>query len=184
MSIRSQPLCPRCPSGRGFPWTMRPLKYIRPLDDVPPCDLSLTGGCSSNFGMGQDCTVKTGGLTYLIRPMCRSLLFPRVARKAPGVTQDYASSRCDYLPPVCGPGSGHIGHGGMIQGTCRQRDASSKVTHRPRTSVRRHNGRGHIVIAFLMPWTILYIAETVQCPHRLAFPDILYMVHSALKCYC
>ena len=87
-----------------------------------------------------------------------------------------ASSR-DYLPPVCGPGSGHIGHGCMIQGTCRQgtyrpgdvsskegivqgmhypRDASSKVTHRPRTSVRGHIGRWHIVIASLMPWTIQY----------------------------
>ena len=52
-------------------------------------------------------------------------LFLQGGRKATGVTQDYASSR-DYLPPVCGPGSGHIGHGCMIQGTCRQRDVSSK----------------------------------------------------------
>jgi hypothetical protein len=66
-------------------------------------------------------------------------LFLQGGHKASGVTQDYASSRGgDYLP-VCGPGSGHFGHGCMIQGTCPQRDVSStgciiQGTHRPRHS--------------------------------------------------
>ncbi len=42
----------------------------------------------------------------------------------------------------------------IFQGMHHTRDASSKVTHRHRTSVRGHIGRGHIVIASLMPWTI------------------------------
>jgi hypothetical protein len=49
-------------------------------------------------------------------------------------TQVSASSWCDYPPPVCGPGSGHIGQGRKIQGT-----------HRPSTNVRGHIGREHIV---------------------------------------
>ncbi len=60
-------------------------------------------------------------------------------RKASGVTQDYASSRCNYLTPVCGPGSGHIGLGCLGKGMYLQRDVSFKGciiqgTHRPRHS--------------------------------------------------
>jgi hypothetical protein len=131
MSFRPRPLCPRRDVSY---WMMGSLddasfgRYIRPFDDAPTVIYHLQGG-----------------------------------RKASGVAQDSASSccECDYLLPLCGLGSRHSGHGRIVLGTYRPRDAASKgrivqVTPRIRTTARGHNGRVHIVIAFLMPWTIQY----------------------------
>ncbi len=104
-------------------------------------------------------------------------------RKASGVTQDYASSRCNYLTPVCGPGSVHTGHRRIIQGTCRQRDVSSKGciiqgTHRPRhssfkdyrTGTHRSGTNWHCTNATADD---IYSRDPT---HRLACPDILYCI--------
>jgi hypothetical protein len=46
-----------------------------------------------------------------------------------GESQSSVSSCCDYPPPVCGQGSGHIGHGRIIRWTENTRDASFKENH-------------------------------------------------------
>ncbi len=71
-------------------------------------------------------------------PMCRIGWAKLGLPRAPGVTQASESICCHYPPPVCGPGSGHIGQGCIVQGyastksrilqgTHSSRDASSKV---------------------------------------------------------
>ncbi len=52
-----------------------------------------------------------------------------VVHRHPGESQSSVRSSCDYPSPVCGPGSGHIGHGRIIQGTINTRDASFKENH-------------------------------------------------------
>ncbi len=52
-----------------------------------------------------------------------------VVHSHPGESQSSVSSCCDYPPPVCGPGSGHIGHVRIIRGTENTRDASFKENY-------------------------------------------------------
>ncbi len=71
-----------------------------------------------------------------------------------------ASSSCDNPPSVCGPGSGHTSQRRIVQGKIHPREALSKGgivqgKHCPRTFIRGHIGRGHIVTAFVKSCQLL-----------------------------
>jgi hypothetical protein len=77
-------------------------------------------------------------------------------------TEVSASGSCDYPPPVCDPGSGHIGQGRIFLRTHRVRDASFKGRMMPEK-------RGRIVMAsFFLVFSrfslyCMYCVEGLYC---------------------
>ncbi len=79
-------------------------------------------------------------------------------------TQVSASDSCDYPPPVCDPGPGHIGQGRIFLRTYRLRDASSQGRMIPEKTWTHRNG---IYFLSLLPIQFvlycMYCAEGLYC---------------------